>query len=136
MQLSILKSATVSETQQAFNSAFPFLKIAFFTRSHKEHGSSNAKFMVTKNNTVLGDIAGFRSEGLLAIEAYMRTWEVEKRVEEQTGLHIQIFRKSGNIWLETSVSDDLTLEEQNEKAFAQEMYQQPIVDPLDYREQD
>jgi hypothetical protein len=34
------------------------------------------------------------------------------------------------------VSDHLTLDEQTEKAFSQEVYQQPIVDPLDYREQD
>jgi len=136
MQLSILKSATVSETQQAFNAAFPFLKIAFFTRAHKEHGSSNAKFMVTNLLELLGNISGFKAECPLVIEPYMRTWEVERMVAAETGLHLQIFRKSGNIWLETSVSDDLTLEQQNEKALAQEIYQQPMVDPMDYREQD
>jgi hypothetical protein len=66
----------------------------------------------------------------------MKTFEVEKMVEETAGLHVQIFRKSGNVWLETTVSDHLTLDEQTEKAFSQEVYQQPIVDPLDYREQD
>jgi hypothetical protein len=136
MQLSILKSATVGEVQQAFNAAFPFLKIAFFTRAHKEHGSSNAKFMVTQSRELLGNVPGFKAEGLVSIEPFMRTWEVERMVEEETGLHIQIFRKSGNLWLETSLSDHLTLAEQNEKALEQENYHQPFVDPMDYREQD
>jgi hypothetical protein len=135
MQLAILKSASVGDTQDAFHTAFPFLKIAFFSRTHKEHGGSNAKFMVTDRGKILGELPGFKAEGLLAIESHMRTWEVERKVEEETGLHIQIFRKSGAIWLETSVSDELTLEQQNEKAREQEAYRPPIVDPMDYREQ-
>jgi hypothetical protein len=136
MQLAILKSDTVQAVQDAFHAAFPYLKIAFFSRSHKEHGSSNAKFMITNRTQLLGDLPGFKAEALLAILPTLRTWEVERLVETETGLHIQIFRKSGNLWLETSVSDDLTLEQQNEKAREQETYQRPIVDPMDYREQD
>jgi hypothetical protein len=135
MQLAILKSASLGDTQDAFHAAFPYLKIVFFTRTHKEHGGSNAKFMVTDRSKLLGDLSGFKAEGLLSIEPHMRTWEVERRVEEETGLHIQVFRKSGTVWLETSVSDDLTLEQQNEKAREQEEYQPPIADPMDYREQ-
>ena len=136
MQLSILKSHSVADTQDTFNTSFPFLKIVFFTKTHKDGGTNNAKFMITDRSKLLGDLAGFKGECLLAIEPHMKTFEVEKMVEEISGLHVQIFRKSGNIWLETTVSDHLTLDEQTEKAFSQEVYQQPIVDPLDYREQD
>jgi hypothetical protein len=136
MQLAILKNATVGVTQDAFHAEFPYLKIAFFSRSHREHGSNSARQMIGDRNQLLADLPGFRSEGLLAIEPHMRTWEVEKMIEENTGLHVQLFRKSGNTWLETSVSDHLSLEEQSERARAQEEYRQPFVDPMDYREQD
>jgi hypothetical protein len=57
-------------------------------------------------------------------------------LESDYGLHVQVFRKSGNIWLETSVSDHLTLSEQQERARASEHVQQEFVDPMDYRERD
>ena len=41
---------------------------------------------------------------------------VEKNFEEAFLLHVQVFRQSGSIWLETSVSDHLTLAEQEAKA--------------------
>ena len=66
----------------------------------------------------------------------MRTWELEERFEKDFGLHVQVFRKSGNIWLETSVSDDLTLAQQNEKGKNDDSIQQEFVDPMDYREQE
>lgn len=136
MQLPILKSATVASVQEAFNNAFPYLKIAFFTRSHKEHGINSAKTMITNQNTHISDLPGFRQEGLLAIEPHLRTWAVEKLFEEETGLHVQVFRKSGNLWLETSRTDDLTLAEQNERARAQAEYHQAPPESIDYREMD
>lgn len=41
--------------------------------------------------------------------------ELEKKIEDQLGLHIQVFRRSGNIWLETTVTDEWTLSFQNEQ---------------------
>jgi hypothetical protein len=63
-------------------------------------------------------------------------WQLEKQFEEGFGLHVQVFRKSGRTWLETSVTDDLTLVEQQAKVAASESIHQEFVDPMDYREQD
>lgn len=41
--------------------------------------------------------------------------ELEKQMEEGFGLHVQVFRRSGNIWLETTVTDEWTLAFQNEQ---------------------
>ena len=59
-----------------------------------------------------------------------------KTMQEEFGLHVQVFRKSGNTWLETSTSDDLTLEDQNFKGKESQRHHFEQVDPLDYREQD
>jgi hypothetical protein len=132
MQLPFLKNATLGDTQ----AAFPQLKLAFFSKTHQKNKGNNAKFLISDHKSLLGDLPGFRAEGLLSIEPHLRTWEVEKMIEDETGLHVQIFRKSGNLWLETSKSDDLTLAEQIEHALLEEQYKQPIVDPMDYREMD
>jgi len=34
-------------------------------------------------------------------------------MEDQFGLHVQIFRKSGDLWLQTSKTDEWTIEHQN-----------------------
>ncbi|MEO8960476.1 MAG: hypothetical protein ABI325_01255, partial [Ginsengibacter sp.] len=41
--------------------------------------------------------------------------ELEKEMYEKLGVAMQVSRKSGNIWLETSFTDDRTLELQNEQ---------------------
>lgn len=136
MQLPVLKNATLGDIQAAFHTAFPQLKLAFFSKTHQKNKGNNAKFLISDHKSLIGNLPGFRAEALLSIELHQRTWEVEKMIEDETGLHVQIFRKSGNLWLETSKSDDFTLAEQIERALQEEQYEQPIVDPMDYREQD
>lgn len=38
----------------------------------------------------------------------------EQRLQEEHGLSVQVFRKSGEFWLETIQTDNLSLERQNE----------------------
>ena len=41
--------------------------------------------------------------------------ELEQRFSDVYGLGVQVFRKSGNVWLETTVTDGWTLEQQNKQ---------------------
>ncbi|MDE3144966.1 MAG: hypothetical protein KGL19_12475, partial [Bacteroidota bacterium] len=43
----------------------------------------------------------------------MTVSELEQKFNDIYGLSTQVFRKSGNIWLVTTVTDKWTLEEQN-----------------------
>ncbi len=74
--------------------------------------------------------------GHILIEHKTPVWQLERLFEDEYGLHAQVFRKSGKTWLETSVTDDLSLEQQQAKAAASENIHQEFVDPMDYREQD
>lgn len=74
--------------------------------------------------------------GYLLLEPELTVWQVERLFEQEYALHVQVFRKSGSTWLETSVTDDLTLEQQQAKAVASEHVQPEFVEPMDYREQD
>ncbi len=40
--------------------------------------------------------------------------EVEQGFETLFGIHTQVFRKSGRLWLETTSTDSWSLKEQNE----------------------
>ena len=136
MELHIFPERTVAELQHEFAEAFPGLKLVFFTKPHPAHTGSAAKFMVQDNSLKLKDIASHIKTGYLIVELNTAVWQLERLLESEYGLHAQVFRKSGQTWLETSVSDDLTLEQQQAKVHAAEHVHQEFADPMDYREQD
>ena len=136
MKIQVSKDKTIAQLQDAFSQEYPYLKLAFFTKPHKAYKGSPAKFLVSDGNVTLGSLEKKPHSGDLYIEPEMPTWQVERLFEEEFGLHVQVFRKSGNTWLETSVTDDLTLEEQNVKGKSSERHHFESVEPIDYREQD
>ncbi len=54
------------------------------------------------------------SEGELEIDGTMTVNMLESKLFEQFGLSVQVSRKSGNLWLETSLTNHWTLKEQND----------------------
>lgn len=136
MQLDISPDKTMGELQSAFSAAFPGLKIAFFSKPHRAYKGSAAKYLVQKRDMPLRELSPDMKSGYLLVEPETVVWQLERLFEEEYGLHVQVFRKSGRIWLETSVTDDLTLEQQMAKAAASETIQQRFVEPMDYREQE
>lgn len=136
MTVQVAQEKTIGQIQEEFNKQYPYLKLVFFSKKHEAYKGSPAKFMINDRDLVLGDIEKKPHNGVLYLEDNMPTWQVERLFEEEYGLHVQVFRKSGNTWLETSVTDDLTLEEQNFKGQTSERHHFEFVDPLDYREQE
>ena len=55
------------------------------------------------------------TEESVVITSKMTVTEIEKSFNRFYGLNTQILRKSGNIWLGTTVTDNWTLEEQNKQ---------------------
>ena len=43
----------------------------------------------------------------------MKVNELEKIFKDRFNLAVQVFRKSGNLWLETTMTDNWTLQQQN-----------------------
>lgn len=136
MKFDLSPEKTLGAVQSEFAESFPGLKLAFFTKPHHAFKGSAAKFLIQEPKKLLGELSEDMKSGYLVLEHQMPTWQVERLFEEEFGLHVQVFRRSGNIWLETSVSDNLTLEEQQSKARSSDHIHQEFVDPMDYREQD
>lgn len=136
MTLQLSPDRTMGEVQADFAAAFPSLKLAFFSKPHHAFKGSAAKFLVQEKDAPLSDLSPNMKTGYLNLEPNLTVWQVEKLLEDEFALHVQVFRKSGRTWLETSRTDGLTLEQQLDKAAASENIQQEFVDPMDYREQD
>lgn len=137
MKLDLTSHTTIGDIQAAFSAYFPNLKLTFFSKSHKAYKSSAAKFLIQDKAALLSSLSPKLSQpAVLLLENEMPVWQLERLFEEEFGLHVQVFRRSGQIWLETSKTDDLTLEQQEAKALSSDHIHTELSDPIDYREQD
>jgi len=106
MHVRLFDGQTIGDIQQAFSQAFPYLKIDFF-KNLELNGIRITKkleppFTIFNTTDVIVDLEGNRTIS-----------DVKKDFLNITGLVTRIFRKSGNVWIETSLTDDWTLSRQN-----------------------
>lgn len=120
MKLHIDDKRTISEIQADFNKRFEYLKVEFFKKPHDVGEASPLSEMLPSDST-LAEWRTVHNEGDIIITPSSTVEDVESGFQETFGISAQIFRKSGEIWLETSATDKWTLKEQNEQgAFMQE----------------
>jgi hypothetical protein len=135
MNIEINSSKSIENIQRSFNSAYPYLKLEFFTQAHEKGQATAGKYMVNPKK-LIGDYSKENITSSLNVTDSMTVFELEKLFESNFGLHVQVFRKSGRIWLETTATDDWTLQSQNEQG--KELSEGSVEknDLPDYHEQD
>ncbi|HEX4877014.1 MAG TPA: hypothetical protein VFV31_10110 [Chitinophagaceae bacterium] len=112
MYLNIAPERLISEVQKDFNSYFPFLKIEFFNNKSLSRSDFSVK-NILPHNRKLGDSQSLFKNGTIEFDEEMKVNELEKQFRDQFNLAVQVFRKSGNLWLETTMTDNWTLQQQN-----------------------
>jgi hypothetical protein len=114
MKIQINDHRKIHAIQEEFSLAFPWLKLEFFEKPHKIGGASPKKQLVSAARTV-GDCRTIHDSGSITISEEMTVAELEQSFADVYGLSVQVFRKSGRTWLETTITDGWTLEHQNEQ---------------------
>jgi hypothetical protein len=117
MKININDNKRISEIQQEFNEAFPYLQIQFFSKPHKP-GAPSPKNLMKDTHLKLSECRTIHKSGSISITPAMSVNELEQKFQTMFGLSIQVFRKSGKAWLQTNVTDNWTLEEQNREGEA------------------
>src|SRR6185369_15066958 len=112
MHLRIGPNRLISDVQKDFNNAFPFLKIEFFQNRNLQPAFTFQQ-IVPHNKRIAEDQAPI-SDGDIEINSTMTVKDLEKIFKDQFSLAVQVFRRSGNLWLETTMTDEWTLRQQNE----------------------
>jgi hypothetical protein len=113
MNIEINNRKKISTLQTEFNSVYPYLKLEFFSKPHPAGGASAKRFMIA-NSKLLGEFKTFHGDKkTITIIPSMTVKDLEQNFRNTYGLSVQVFRKSGKVWLETTVTDAWTLEEQN-----------------------
>lgn len=112
MELLIKQTDTVGDLKKQFSALFPNLKISFFKQKHRQkQASSPAKRLHAE--TLLQVINPKLSSGIFQFSSQCPVADFEQRLQREFGLPVQIFRRSGNAWLETIQTDERSLWEQN-----------------------
>lgn len=116
MEIVINDDRRISDIQQEFNECFPFLKIEFFTVGHNKNQLSANKNMIP-GDRLLGSFRQVHNNGSIQLDASKTVFQVEDEFRHNFGLNAQIFRKSGSLWIETSLTDKWTLALQNSEGY-------------------
>ncbi|MBR9922223.1 MAG: hypothetical protein GYB31_15395 [Bacteroidetes bacterium] len=115
----ITNEITLREVKSAFTDKFHYLKLEFYTRPH-EPGKGSPAQEVLDDSLLIKEVRKTGTSGDLEIIPDMKVRDLESRFAEDYGLYAQVFRRSGNIWMQTSVTDEWTLEKQNRKGGSSE----------------
>ena len=104
MKLEITKETSVSDVQEKFSQQYPALKLEFY-KEKSEDG-------INKEDA-LAETIHFKKSASISIDKDRSVADLEKDFRTNTGVTAQVFRQSGNIWLQTTRTDEWTLEQQN-----------------------
>jgi hypothetical protein len=113
-EMKITDSKKLLDIKKEFSEKFPYLKLEFYAKEHKEGEGSGANLKIDGDLTI-GAVRSSHEEGDLSIDGHLKVSTFERMFFEKYGLNVQVFRKSGTIWLQTIKTDDWTLAEQNSR---------------------
>jgi hypothetical protein len=113
MKIRINKETTIEAIQKEFNAYYPYLKIEFFRNFPKNKPIMKAEILTMVES--LKHIDNFYEGKIVDVSKERTVHDVNTDFEMMFGLGAHIFRKSGNVWVETSLTEDWTLEDQNKE---------------------
>lgn len=120
-------NSTIAEVKDYFHNVLPYLKLEFYAASHDEkEGSLKDKLLlpgtelhVLNESTVIFEFVIDENETVA---------QFEHLLFEHFGWNAQVFRKSGEVWLQTMTTDSWSLKKQNQKGqqYTEQNAQEPI----------
>lgn len=112
MKIQINDHRKIFAIQEEFSKLFTNLKIEFQGKPNKTGSPASAK--IYKSNNTLGDCRIKHTSGELTITPNMTAADLKQILSDKFGLSIELYRKSGSEWVETTDNNKLSLQEQNE----------------------
>ena len=115
MEINMSDNQSIAQVKALFTEHFPFLKLEFYALEHKA-GEGNIDRTLFDSNKTIGDICSKHNSGELSLHGNQKVSALKQAFHDQYGLNVQVFRKSNEVWLQTTATDEWTLSEQNHTA--------------------
>ena len=110
LKMAITEGKTIVDIQTEFNRYYPYLKLEFFWGV----GKKDKYHRLTDTTIKVENISNSMHGGTIQLSDTMTVSNLEDIFSSRFGLQVQVFRKSGNLWLETTKTDNWTLKLQND----------------------
>ncbi len=104
---------TLKDIKDQFSKKFPNLKIEFFQKHH-DSGEGTPETAIYDDSLELKDIRNEGSLNPISIHGNTKTSSLEEHFENEYGVNVQVYKKRGKTWIQTTSTDDWTLSEQEE----------------------
>lgn len=112
--MKISDNRTIAGVQTEFHTKFPYLKLEFYNQPHEVGQGSKLKSLIDSKKTIK-EVRTIHTEGEMSINGHLKVSTLEQAFTDNYGLNVQVFRKSGGLWLQTTSTDEWTLTDQNHK---------------------
>ena len=115
MEIYISEEATIASIQRDFQEAYPLLQLAFYQQPHEigEHCCPEEKIPA---ETPIEDIRMVHTFGWIDISKHRTAAQIEQDFRRLLGLNVQVIRRSGDMWVQTTKTDHWTLRRLNDEA--------------------
>lgn len=121
------RSVLLSDLQVAFSQAFPCLQVRFYQGGHITGEGSPSAGLLDSDHSVaeVGCLPIDAREQGLVLDPLQSISDFESMMKDRFALNAQVFRKSGNLWLQTIATDHWTLSEADRKGrHSSQLYQE------------
>lgn len=120
--MNIKLHTSLAEIQKEFNSIFPHLRLEFYRSAHNP-GEASADREKLDPQQSFSEVSRIGNPGVLDLDGEQQIAAFESALADDLGLYAQVFRRSGNLWLQTTATDTWTLAEANRKGgHSEELY--------------
>ena len=113
MEIEINSARTIKEIQDEFNHKFPFLALHFFNVKSVATELFSKQNKIEDVNQLLGDVYVMAKDGVVNVNGHMKVDTLENQFLDEFQIPVQLYRKSGNLWLQTVETNEWSLAEQN-----------------------
>jgi hypothetical protein len=112
MRLNLFRTTTIGEIKKQFGHYFRFLKLEFYYSNAKVKEPAD----VVPDHITVESLPTLRKEGVVSFHPGLTAMEFVQMLADEFGLFAQVFYQSGELWLETNLLEDTTLEKSNAMA--------------------
>ena len=111
MKLYIEKESLVDDIKRVFTACYPFLKLEFYKKQNSSNNYHLRKEVISSRAPLVSP-EKLPAKKMIDIDNDRTVADLESEFAS-LGLIAEVYRKSGNVWVETSLTNDWTLAQQN-----------------------
>lgn len=112
MKIDINDHRKLFAIQEEFGTLFPNLRLEFYARPANS-GAAHPKKPMSSYAHTLGECRNVHNKGTITISPNMTVADLKSNFSDVYGVEVDVLKKKGDTWLETTSQNTLSLTEQN-----------------------